>query len=148
VFSRQVAVFTSTVLLKRERLLEFGGFNNKLKRHQDLQLLLEFTSYNKMTVVTDYLVKLHLDSNINRPSLKKFIGIKRDFFIAVDNIFKTYSKREQQLIKSAHCYEIVFSALKEKNINVAVKYLFKAGFHFAAFKMLNQRFKDRKFIVK
>lgn len=77
IFSRQVAVFTSTVLLNKDKLLEFGCFNNKLRRHQDLQLLLDFTIRNKMVVVNEYLVKLHIDSGINRPTLSKFIEIKR-----------------------------------------------------------------------
>lgn len=145
VFSRQVAVFTSTVLLNKEKLMEFGCFNNKLKRHQDLQLLLDFTSRNKMTVVCEYLVKLHLDSGINRPNLERFIEIKKDFFNAMDSLFKTYSKSDQKLIKSAHCYEVVFSALKAKNIPVAIKYGLKAGFRPAAIKMLMQRMKDRKY---
>lgn len=145
VFSRQVAVFTSTVLLNKEKLMEFGAFNNKLKRHQDLQLLLDFTSRNKMTVVCEYLVKLHLDSGINRPNLERFIQIKKDFFAAMEPLFNKYSKSEQKLIKSAHCYEIVFSALKAKNIPVALKYVLKAGFRPAAIKMLMQRMKDRKF---
>ena len=148
IFTRQVAVFTSTVLLNREKLLEFGAFNNKLRRHQDLQLLLDFTSRNKMTVVLDYLVNLHIDSGINRPSLNKFIEIKKDFFTAVDTIYNLYSKSEQQLIRSAHCYEIVFSAIKEKKYIVALQFFFRAGFHPVAFRMLKQRFRDRKYIAK
>lgn len=148
IFSRQVAVFTSTVLLNKDKLLEFGCFNNKLRRHQDLQLLLDFTIRNKMVVVNEYLVKLHIDSGINRPTLSKFIEIKKDFFAAVNKILNSYSKSDQHLIKSAHCYEVVFSALKEKKFGTAFKYFFKAGFHPAAFKMLKQRFSDRKYIVK
>lgn len=147
IFARQVAVFTSTVLLNRDKLLEFGVFNNKLRRHQDLQLLLDFTSRNKITVVTEYLVKLHLDSDINRPSLNNFIEIKKDFFSSVQAIYNKYNKSDKQLIRSAHYYEIVFCALKEKKYIVALKYFIKAGFHPIALKMLKQRFRDRKYIT-
>lgn len=146
IFTRQIAVFTSTVLLNREKLLEFGGFNNKLKRHQDLQLLIDFSSRNNMTVVPEYLVKLHADSNINRPTLNTFIKIKEDFFRAMSDLFKSYSKVQQNLILSAHYYEIVFVALKEKNFYIAMKYIFKAGIHPKAISMLMQRIKDKKYI--
>lgn len=148
IFSRQVAVFTSTVILNRKKLLESGGFNNKLRRHQDLQLLLDFTSRNRFAVVQSYLVKLHLDSGINRPSLELLIEIKKDFFKAMDSLFKSYTKDEQKIIKAAHYYEIVFCALKQKRIFTAIKYLYKAGIRVSSIKMLIKRTKDRKYIAK
>lgn len=148
IFSRQVAVFTSTVLLNKDKLIEFGAFNNSLKRHQDLQLLLDFTSRNKMTVLPEYLVKLHLDSGINRPSLERIVEIKKDFFNAMNPLFQTYSSHNQRLIRNAHYYEIVFAAIKERNLSIAIKYLFKAGISPTSIKMLMQRFRDRKFVNK
>lgn len=148
IFSRQVAVFTSTVMLNRERLLEFGAFNNKLKRHQDLQLLLDFTARNEIAVVHEYLVNLHLDSDINRPSLRQFIGIKKDFFEIMKSLFDTYSMSERKVIMSAHYYEIAFSAMKEKNIILTMKYIVKASCGIKGLKLLIQRFKDRKYKIE
>lgn len=83
VFDREVSVFTSTVLLRRDKLLEFGGFDIELERHQDIQLLLDYTLRNKMYVINEYLVKLNVDSDINRPSLERLVEIKKDFFNSV-----------------------------------------------------------------
>lgn len=146
VFCREVAMYTPTLVLRKDKLLEFGAFDNKLQRHQDLQLLVEFTHRNKMLVVQEVLVKVHADSLINRPSLEKFVDVKKKYFKSVDNVFRTYSKSDQHLIKVAHYYEIVFYALKTKNFSVAIKYFIKAGFSFKAVKMLAQRMKDKKYM--
>ena len=146
VFTRQIAMYTPTLILRKDKLLEFGGFDNRLSRHQDLQLLVEFTHRNKMLVVEDVLVNVYGDSLINRPSLEKFIDVKKKYFESVDDVFRTYSRHDQTLIKCAHYYEVVFCALKVRKYGAALKYLLKAGVHPEAFKMLAKRFKDKKYI--
>lgn len=146
VLTRQVAMYTPTLLLRREKILEFGGFDNTLKRHQDLQLLAEFTHRNKMLVVEDFLVRVYGDSLINRLPLEKLIRVKADYFNSVASVFNAYPERERKLIKCAHYYEVVFCALKEHNMMSAINFLLKAGVNLAAIKMLIQRFKDRKYI--
>lgn len=146
VFCRQVAIYTPTLLLRKDKLLEFGAFDNSLFRHQDLQLLVEFTFRNKMVVVPEVLVNVYGDSLINRPSLEKFVEVKKKYFESVKNVFSTYSESDQGLIKAAHYYEVVFCALKVKNYKEVVKYIFKAGFRPKAIMMLLQRMKDKKYM--
>ena len=147
VFTRQVAMYTPTLIMRKDKILEFGGFDNSLQRHQDLQLLVEFTFRNKMLVVPEILVKVHCDSLINRPSLEKFVDVKRKYFASVNTVFQTYSKPEQNLIKCAHYYEIVVCAIKVRDFKAAIKYLFKAGLNFTAIKMLRKRIQDKKYVV-
>lgn len=146
IFQRDVAVFTSTVLLKKGKLLKAGLFDNNLRRHQDLQLLLDFTKVNKFDVVPEYLVKLHSDSDINRPSFEKLEKIKEMFFNSVSEQLMLYSKREQREIKAAHYFELAFAALKEKKYCVFFKYIGKVGLNFKAYKNVINRFKGRKYI--
>lgn len=148
VFTRQIAMYTPTLIMRRDKLLEFGGFDNTLSRHQDLQMLVEFTHRNKMLVVEEILVNVYGDSLINRPSLEKIIQVKKEYFASVSDVFNSYNKKNQSLIKSAHYYEVAFAALKNRNIFVAFKYIIKAGFHPAAIKMLIQRIKSKKYIAK
>lgn len=147
IFRREVAVFTSTVLLKKECLLEAGLFDTKLKRHQDLQLLLRFTDKFKLGVLPEYLVQLQNDSAINRPNAQTIVEIKKKFFDSVYDLYNKCSKKDKQLIKSAHCYEVMFAALKQKKIILSVLYFLKAGFHIGGYKLLIKRMKDRKYIV-
>ena len=148
IFQREVAVFTSTILLKKDSLLKAGLFDNKLRRHQDLQLLLDFTKFYKICVLCEYLVKLHTDSDINRPSYEKLQEYKRDFFKSVEKHLFLYTKKEQQIIKSAHQFELVFSALKEKRMMSAINHVFAIGFNIDAYILFFKRMRDRKFVVK
>lgn len=147
VFQREVAVFTSTILLRKKALFEAGLFDNTLRRHQDLQLLLDFTKEHKMAVLNEYLVKLHSDSNINRPSYERLVTIKKDFFRAVAPHLELYSKQEQRQIKAAHRFELAFAALKEHRWLTGIKQIVKVGISIPAYKYFLKRIKDRKFIA-
>lgn len=143
VLLREVAVFTSTLLIRRKSVLRFGGFDETLLRHQDLQFLVDATDVSKFAVLNEYLVKLHTDSEINRPNVEKLISAKEAFFVAIDSELKKYSKAEQRRIKNAHKYEVVFSALKSRKIGTAINYGLKAGFNPKSINDLYLRFKGR-----
>lgn len=148
IFQRSVAVFTSTVMLRKDALIDAGIFNNTLHRHQDLQLLLDFTSKYKIYVLNEYLVKLHSDSIINRPSYVKLKEIKEDFFCAVQNHLSLYSNHDQKLIISAHIFELAFSAIKEGKYWCAIKEIIRIGVNKEAYKLLRQRIKNRSYLAK
>lgn len=149
IISREVAVFTSTVLLDKNALLSIELFNNKLERHQDLQLLLDFTSHYDMVVLNEYLAKLYIDSNINRAnSVSKLIKIKNDFFKACKSHFDIYSGLERRTIYSAHYFEILFAAIKGRNIAEIIRCLLKIGLNINAYSAFIKRYKNRKFKLK
>ncbi len=143
VFLRDVAVFTSTVLIKKSAIKRFGGFDGKLLRHQDLQFLVDAMKESKFEVLPEYLVKLHADSEINRPNVEKLIKAKKAFFKSVEGEFKNYSKSDRRRIVNAHYYEVVFQALKAKNYKLATKYMLKAGLKPQSVKDLMKRYKER-----
>lgn len=143
VFLREVAVFTSTLLIKKTAIERFGGFDGNLLRHQDLQFLVDALAVSKFEVLPEYLVKLHGDSEINKPNVEKLIDAKKAFFDSVNKEFRKYSKSDQKRIKNAHYYEVVFQALKAKNFGVVVKYATKAGIKPKSIKDLMKRFKNR-----
>ncbi len=143
VFLRDVAVFTSTVLIKKSAIERFGGFDGELLRHQDLQFLVDALKESKFEVLPEYLVRLHADSEINRPNVEKLIKAKRAFFQSVDAEFRKYSKSDQKRIRNAHYYEVVFQALKAKKYKIAMKYMLKAGLKPQSFIDLLKRYKER-----
>lgn len=143
VFLRDVAVFTSTVLIKKSAIERFGGFDGELLRHQDLQFLVDALRVSKFEVLPEYLVKLHADSEINRPNVEKLIKAKKAFFKSVEGEFKKYSKSDRRRIINAHYYEVVFQALKAKNYKLATKYMLKAGLKPQSIKDLVKRYKER-----
>lgn len=143
VFLRDVAVFTSTVLIKKSAIERFGGFDGELLRHQDLQFLVDALRVSKFEVLPEYLVKLHADSEINRPNVEKLIKAKKAFFQSVDGEFKKYSKSDQKRIRNAHYYEIVLVSIRAKKYDIALKYMLKAGLKPQSVKDLLKRFRER-----
>lgn len=143
VFLREVAVFTSTVLIKKEAIERFGGFDGTLLRHQDLQFLVDALSVSKFAVLSEYLVKLHTDSEINKPNIERFIEAKKEFFNSVQNEYEKYTKNEKKRIINAHYYEIAFQAIKAKSYGIAIRYMIKAGINIKSFNDLLKRFNNR-----
>lgn len=76
ILSRSVQMFTSTILLDREILIQAGMFDEELVRHQDLQMLADFQATAPIAVLNEYYVKIHKDSDINRPNIRKAIDRK------------------------------------------------------------------------
>ena len=147
IFAREVAICTPTLLLNRACLLHSGLFDVRLNRHQDLQLLINFTCNYFLGVCPEYLVKVHTDSTINYPNINNFINIKKSFFESVEDVFLTFNKCDQKLILSAHIFEIVFAAIKQKQIGLAIKYIFKAPIDYNVYKLLYRRVKNRKYKI-
>lgn len=143
VISRQISIFTSTILLKRNILDITGYFNENLIRHQDLQLLLDYLYEYQMGVLNKYLVTLHSDSEINHPKIDRMIEVKKEFFKICSKHLEKYSNKEQNNILAAHYFEIILIALKQKKILIIIKYLIKIGFNLEAYKEVILRYKNR-----
>lgn len=141
---RDVAVFTSTVFIKKKAIDCFRAFDERLSRHQDIQFLVDALGNSKFGVLQEYLVNLHADSEINKPNTEKFIKAKSELFKSVQNELNNYCRSERIRIRNAHYYEIVFVAIKSKNYGIAIKYILKAGINPASIHDFFKRFKERK----
>lgn len=144
VLEHSVSIFTGTVLFKRACLEQTGFFNEKLLRHQDLQLFADFLADYKIKLLNRSLMKSHIDDPSNRPDTKRLIQIKKNFFLEMEDQLFKYSDKDRKDILASHYFEIIFAALKEKNVLVAMKYGLKIGFNLSAYKQLYVRFKSRK----
>ena len=144
VLDRSVAVYTSTLMLRKKALDNSGYFDESLIRHQDLQLILDFLYNNKIYVINKYLVKLNIDLGENRATVDNIIKIKNDFFSRTKKHFELYNLSERKRIFAAHYFEIIFVALKHKNIKIAIQYFFKIGFNIRAYNDIRIRYQSRK----
>lgn len=145
ILNRSVAVCTPTLMLKRDKLLTAGLFDERLLRHQDLQLLLDFTLNNALGVLNEDLVIVHADSEINRPNTKRLIEVKKKFFevIRQKHLESVYSRKDIRLIMGAHYFEIIYTALKEKKFQYIFKYLWKVGFSIGVYRQVLERYLNR-----
>lgn len=143
VFLREVDITTPTFLASKQSLVNMGAFDEALLRHQDLQLFVAYLEKYKIGLLPEVLIKIHSDSEINRPNVDKLIQIKRDYFKSVDKYIKKYSKSTQRRIICNHNFEIAYVAFKERKYFLTLKYLFKSGISFSALKDLCERIKRR-----
>lgn len=144
ILERSISVYTSTLLMRKDALEKTNLFNESMLRHQDLQLLLDFLSENKLLVLNEYYVKIHTEIGGNRATANNIESIKKHFFEKVHYHFEFYSSKVQKRIYAAHYFEIILVALREKNIRLIVKYLLKIKLNIFAYYDLYKRYYNRK----
>ena len=115
-------VATGTLLLKHELLDTTRYFDESLLRHQDLQLLVEFTSKYKLKEVDQYLHCVDVSDTQNRPDPQKLIQYKRAFFKSVRPIMNSLSKKERRCIYAMHKYELGYVCIKSGDVRNGLRY--------------------------
>jgi glycosyltransferase involved in cell wall biosynthesis len=144
IIDRTVSIYTPTIVLKRCELDAAGHFDESLVRHQDVQLFLDFSLFNKIAVLNEHLVNINVDNTSNAPNSERLIEIKEHFFKVIQSHLEQYDLKEQRRIKAAHNFEIVFIALREHKIGIAIRYLFKIGFNISSYIDLMKRVRGRR----
>lgn len=103
---------TDSLLFRHFALDKAGYFDESLLRHQDLQLLVNFTYKYKLKVLNEFLLNVDVSDANNRPDVEKMRKAKIAFFKSVDSIYQTLSKAEQRQIKLMHRAELGYIQLK------------------------------------
>lgn len=134
---------TGTLLLKHEALDSVGYFNENLLRHQDLQLLVNFTYKYKLKQLDEYLHCCDISDIQNRPNVEKLITYKKEFFQSVNTIINKLSKNEKSIVYAMHEFEVGYVMLKNGDIFKGLKkclVIFKTPsiFYFAMKKIKNK----------
>ena len=105
-------VATGTLLLRHDYLDTTRCFDENLLRHQDLQLLVEFTSKYKLKEVDQYLHCVDVSDTQNRPNSQNLIKYKKAFFKSIKQVMDSLSIRERKCIYAMHKYEVGYVCLK------------------------------------
>ena len=116
-------VATGTLLLRRNAFDTTRYFDEKLLRHQDLQLLVDFTSKYKLKEVDQYLHCVDVSDTQNRPDPEKIIRHKKAFFESVSPVIKEMTASEKHCIWALHRLEIGYVYLKNKDLIGGIKYI-------------------------
>lgn len=144
VLAREISVFSSTVLIRKSAIGKFGGFDESLIRHQDLQFLVHAARDASFEVVPEYFVKLHADSSANQLDVVRFMEAKTAFFKSVDEELAKYPPARRRNIQNAHRFEILLFALRAKKFSLALKYLWEIGFCPQAYADVLKRYLGRR----
>lgn len=105
-------VATGTLLLRHDYFDTTRYFDENLMRHQDLQLLVDFTSKYKLKEVDQYLHCVDVSDTQNRPDAQKLIEYKIAFFKSIKPIMDSLSPRDRKCIYAMHKYELGYVCLK------------------------------------
>ena len=143
ILSRQVDVTTCSVLLKREYLDEIGYFDEALFRHQEIQLLTNFTYKYEIKLLREHLTCVDISGGENNPNLEKTIKIKQMFFDSISPIMSSLSKKEQRRAIALHGVEIALVAFREHKWSSAFKYGIKVFSSPKTLKLAVKRIKGR-----
>lgn len=115
-------VTTCSLLLRHIALDKAGYFDETLLRHQDFQLLVNFTREYKLKLVKEYLLNIDVSDIQNRPDGKKLLEHKVRFFNSISPIFSRLPKSEQKCIRCMHNFEVGYVFLKNKDLE-GIKYV-------------------------
>lgn len=105
-------VATGTLLMRHDYFDTTRYFDENLLRHQDLQLLVDFTSKYKLKEVNQYLHCVDVSDTQNRPDAQKLIQYKKAFFRSIKPVMDSLSEKERKCIYAMHKYELGYVCLK------------------------------------
>lgn len=121
VLRRRTGLGMGSLLIRRKALDQCGYFDEKLNRHQDLQLFACLTEKYKVQLDPVYLYNIETGDAQNRPSAVKLVQIKKDYFSSIKTIIDQLPAREQKLIYALHSFEQAYAFSKEHNKGEAEK---------------------------
>ncbi len=116
-------VTTCSLLLRHIALDKTGYFDEALLRHQDFQLLVNFTSVYKLKLVKEYLLNIDVSDTQNRPDGIKLLEHKARFFNSIASVFSRLPHNDQKCIRCMHNLEVGYVFLKNKDFNNGIKYI-------------------------
>ena len=115
-------VATGTLLIRHEALDKTGYFDEELLRHQDLQLLVKFTSLYKLKEVDEYLHCCDVSDSQNRLDGDKLLIAKQKFYISIKTQLDLLTKKELKCVYAINDFEIGYVYLKSKRFLKWFKY--------------------------
>ena len=125
-------VTTCSLLLRHECLDRVGFFDEALKRHQDYQLLVNFTYKYKLKEVDEYLLNIDVSDRQNSPDPEKAVEYKMAFFESVAPIMKTLNTRDYKCVICMHNFELGYICLKNREIKKGIRYMLSVCSSFKA----------------
>ena len=120
---------------RHEALDNAKYFDEDLLRHQDLQLLVDFTYKYKLKEVDQYLHCVDVSDTQNRPDGNKLIQHKKKFFQSIEPILDKLSYKDKKCVFCMHDYELGYVFLKNGEVFKGIKYCLSIFKSFKAFKL-------------
>lgn len=148
IMAKLLNVSTCTLLLRHSCLDETGYFDERLKRHQEIQLLTFFTNKYKVHYIDEILTIIDCSDLGNRPTADLLIKYKSDYFNAIQPLLTHYSKHKQKLIIAHNMTEVAWAVFRDGNKGNGIRRLLKCLIHpsvlYSFSKRVLEKYKSRK----
>lgn len=116
---------TSTLMLRKDKLLEIGGFDEGYRRHQDIEMLIRFCKNNKIAPIHEFVTENGYSGDMNNLHCKDLENLKDNF---LKNFSKEIQKQPKEIQKKIYCknYAAVWADyLHRKKLGDSARIYFK-----------------------
>lgn len=118
-------IHTSSLLMRKSAIIAMEGWDEAFARHQDYEFLIRFFEHNTIKCIPKVFLNVHVESEINRPSVDKLIAAKEIYFDKLDGVISQYTMNEKKQIEKAHNLEVFRVCVKSFDKRL-FKYFIKA----------------------
>lgn len=123
------AMFTPSLVFRREPLENIHGFDERFRRHQDYELLLKFFSHGyKIGCLQERLLNLGTNAGENIIYGKKLEDLKANFLNLFDNVINELDVKKpgtKDKIYAHHYFQVFLGHVKKHYFARAAKIFFK-----------------------
>lgn len=132
IFTMRAEIHTSSLLVYREAVNSIGGFDESFIRHQEYEFMVRFFEKYSMVCLPEILLRVHIDSSLNRPNVNRLIAAKSHYFTKLESFIVKYPIEDQYEIYKSHNFQIFRTCVKNYDLR-AFKYLYLAKPNFKDF---------------
>lgn len=121
ILERRIGIGMDAPLFRREALDDAGYFDERLSRHQDLQLFAQFAQKYKIRLVKRYLNNIDASDSQNRPDPVNLEKVKMEYFESISSIMNSLSKRQRKRVIALHKFETAYAYIKSGNKSKGIR---------------------------
>ena len=118
ILSLKIAPITSTLLFREEAIRDINGFNEKYRRHQDVEMMARYLEKNRFGYIKKPLIRMGINNGENQLNGEKLKALKEqflnDFMPAIDELEKI-KKGSKKRILCSHYVAMTVNFLKNRN---------------------------------
>ena len=122
ILERKTSMGTGSLLIRHKALDEVGYFDEKLVRHQDLQLFAYLTEKYKVKLEKVYLHNRDVHDAQNRPDANRMKEVKKAFFVSIEPIMNQLNQSDRRKVLIMHNFELAYHLYKSGDKRCGVRY--------------------------
>lgn len=118
VLSLNISPITSTLLFREKAIRDINGFNEKYRRHQDVEMMARYLENNRFGYIEKPLIKMGINNGENQLNGEKLKALKEQFlndFMPVIDALEEKKKGSKKRILCSHYVAMTINFLKNRD---------------------------------